>query len=153
MNARGPLDELSFHVSRVYFNYKLLLERTLRFQGLDGRVKSGMGNILFALFERDGVIVRDLAERTRLSYPTITVMLKEMRANGLVSLRRDREDRRSVRVRLTATGRRIEPRCRRALARLNRVLERGLTRREVAASRRMLGIMVANMRKDEEDGR
>jgi DNA-binding MarR family transcriptional regulator len=148
----APLEELSFWIGRAYYNYKLLLERTLRGLGLDRHVSPGMGHILFTLFEEDGCILRDIAAKTRLSSPTITVMLRRMEKAGLVEMRRDEQDGRAVRVRLSALGHSIETRCWRALARLNAVLGRGLASREIELAKRTLARMVENMRKDEDSG-
>lgn len=143
------LEELSFYIGRAYYNYKLLLERTLRDLGLDRLVSPGMGHLLFALFDEDDCIIRDLAERTRLSFPTLTQMLRKMEASGLVRTRRDPEDGRAVRVRLTPLGRSIEPRCRKVLVRLNAVLESGLSRKDVVRSKKALARMIENMRRNE----
>lgn len=144
-----PLEELSFYIGRAYYNYKLLLERTLRDLGLDRLVSPGMGHLLFALFEQDDCIIRDLAEKTKLSFPTLTVMLRKMERSGLIRARRDPEDGRAVRIRLTPLGRAIRPRCRKVLARLNSVLESGLSKKDVVRARRSLARMIENMRRDE----
>jgi len=149
-SAPAALDELWSYVGRAYYNYKLLLERTLRDRGLEGTVRPGMGHILFTLFEGDGCILRDIAEKTRLSFPTITVVLQRMKAAGLVEMKRDPDDGRAVRVRLTPLGRSIEPRCWQVVKHLKEVLERGLSRREVTLAKRALARMVENMREDEE---
>lgn len=146
----GALDELFFHIGRAYFNYKLLLERTLRALGLDGVVSPGMGHLLFTLFEEDDCIIRELVEKTRLSFPTITMMLRKMEKAGLVTATRDPDDGRSVRIRLTPLGRSIEGRCWKVVERLHAVVEAGLTPREAAAAKRALARMVENMREDEE---
>jgi DNA-binding MarR family transcriptional regulator len=143
------LEELSFYIGRAYYNYKLLLERTLRDLGLDRLVSPGMGHLLFALFDEDDCIIRDLAEKTKLSFPTLTVMLRKMERSGLVKSRRDPEDGRAVRIRLTPLGRSIEPRCRKVLGRLNAVLESGLSKSDVMRARRSLARMIENMRRDE----
>ena len=145
------LEELSFYIGRAYYNYKLLLERTLRGLGLDRLVSPGMGHLLFALFEEDDCIIRDLAEKTKLSFPTLTQMLRKMETSGLVRSRRDPDDGRAVRIRLTPLGRSIEPRCRKVLARLNSVLEAGLSRKDVVRSKKALARMIENMRRDEGD--
>jgi len=148
--AASGLERLSFSIGRVYYNYKLLLERTLRGLGLDRHVSAGMGHILFALFEEDDCIIREIARKTQLSFPTVTVMLRRMEGEGLVELRRDPDDGRAVRVTLSALGRSIEARCWKALDRLKAVLEKGMTRKEVDAAQRALARMVENMREDEE---
>jgi DNA-binding MarR family transcriptional regulator len=144
------LEELSFYIGRAYYNYKLLLERTLRGLGLERLVSPGMGHLLFALFEEDDCIIRDLAEQTKLSLPTLTVMLRKMEAAGLVRSRRDPDDGRAVRIRLTPLGRSIQPRCEKVLARLNSVLGTGLAKKDVTRAKTSLARMIENMRRDEE---
>ncbi len=149
--VRAPaLDELFFHVGRAYYNYKLLLERTLREMELDRLVSPGMGHLLFSLFEEDGCIIRDLVAKTRLSFPTITMMLRKMERSGLVTSRRDPEDGRSVRIRLTPLGRSIEGRCWKVVRRIHDVIEAGLSPREAAVAKKALARMVENMRENEE---
>ena len=140
-------DELFFHVGRAYFHYRLLLERTLRDLRLDRHVSPGMGHLLFPLFEEDGCRVGDLVEKSRLSFPTVTAMLGKMERAGLVARRRDPDDARAVRIRLTRRGRSIESRCRRAAARIHAVVERGLGGRAVGVAKRALARMVENMRR------
>lgn len=140
------LEELFFHVSRAYFNYKILLERLLAEHELDRHLRPGMGHILFTLFESDGVIIKEIARRTRLSFPTITVLLQRMERAGVVERRRDPEDGRSVRVRLTPLGRSLEPRCRSVVRRLKEVVEADLSEGEVRVVKRALSVMIESMR-------
>lgn len=149
-DAGAALEELSFCIGRAYYNYKLLLERTLKDLGLDRHVSPGMGHLLFALFEEDDCIIRGLAEKTRLSLPTLTLMLRKMEKAGLLRSRRDPDDGRAVRIRLTPLGRSLEPRCREVLRRLNAVLGSGLTRKDVTRAKKSLARMIENMRRDEE---
>src|SRR5450432_3856858 len=58
--------------------------------------------VLLALWERDGVAVRALAERLRLDYGTLSPLLKRLQAAGLITRERRAEDERSVSVALTA---------------------------------------------------
>jgi DNA-binding MarR family transcriptional regulator len=153
IQAKAPsaaLEEVWSYIGRAYYNYRLLLERTLRELGLDRHVSPGMGHILFTLFAQDDCIIREIAEKTRLSFPTITVVLRRMEKAGLVAMRRDPDDGRAVRVTLTGLGRSIEPRCWKAVDRLNGVLEEGLSPREVAGAKRALARMIENMRRDEK---
>lgn len=148
--AREPaLEELFFGVSRAYYNYKILLERLLEEYGLDRHVRPGMGHILFTLFEEEDLIMREIARRTRLSFPTITVLLQQMEKAGVVERRPDPKDGRSVRVRLTPLGRSLEPRCRNVVRQLKAVVESGLSDSEVRTVKRALGVMVESMRQAE----
>lgn len=148
-SASPALDELWSHIGRAYHNYKLLLERTLRRFGLERHVRAGMGHVLFTLFEKDDCIIRDITEATELSFPTITVTLQKMKKAGLVELRRDPNDGRAVRVRLTERGRSIETRCNSVVRHLGQVLERGLSPKEVAVAKQAIRRMVENMREEE----
>jgi DNA-binding MarR family transcriptional regulator len=147
------LDAICFSVARAYYNYIALLERVLAGLGLQRQVAPGMGHVLFALFERDDRVIRELVERTRLAYPTLSAILGRMQAGGLVECRRDDADGRAVRVRLTRPGRSLEPACREAVARLNRVMLAGLEAGEVRAARRLLECMTESMRRDAESVR
>lgn len=53
--AQDALSALSFYIGRAYYNYIGLLSRLL---------KECMGHILFALFERDNLVIKGLAQRT-----------------------------------------------------------------------------------------
>ncbi len=65
--------------------------------------------VMLALFERDdravgACLVRDLGESLGLDSNTLTPLLKRMEQSGLLTRRRDPDDERQVRVRLTAKG-------------------------------------------------
>lgn len=60
---------------------------------------------LIALREADDQTVGQLGDRLFLESSTLTPLLKRLEARGLVTRRRDREDERQVRVRLTPQGR------------------------------------------------
>lgn len=61
--------------------------------------------ILFALLEQDGQNVKDLASRLSLDSPAITGLLDRLEKEDLVERRSDPDDRRALRVYLTARGR------------------------------------------------
>ncbi len=106
------LDDVVFLLGRTYFNYVGLLERILREHRIDEVFAPGMGQILFALYERDDRIIKEISERVGLSQSTLTGMLARMEKNGLIERRRDSSDGRAIRVRLTPQGRELEPKCR-----------------------------------------
>ncbi len=61
--------------------------------------------VLLVLWEEDGPSVKELGARLELDSGTLTPLLKRMESARLVARRRDAEDERVVRVRLTADGR------------------------------------------------
>jgi DNA-binding MarR family transcriptional regulator len=143
------LDEISFWLGRAYYNYVGLLERVLADLGLDDRLRPGMGHALFALFEQDGLRIKDLVERTALSPSTLTGMLDSMERLGVVVRHPDAGDRRVVRVRLTPVGRSLQPRCRAALRRVNGVLGKNLTKTGARRLKANLAALVDAMKGEE----
>jgi len=59
---------------------------------------------MLVLWEKDDIAVKTLGERLHLDSGTLTPLLKKLEASGLIRRERDREDERSVIVRLTEQG-------------------------------------------------
>jgi DNA-binding MarR family transcriptional regulator len=59
---------------------------------------------LLVLWERDDVAVRELGARLALDSGTLTPLLKRLEERRLIARRRDPDDERVVRIRLTAAG-------------------------------------------------
>ncbi len=59
---------------------------------------------MLALWERDGLSVKEMGELLHLDSGTLTPLLKRLEAMGLVRRARDTADERSVRISLTAAG-------------------------------------------------
>lgn len=140
-------DALSFYIGRVYYNYIGLLERRLMDLSLGKYVRPGMGSVLFALFQNDSCIIKDICARVQLSPSTLTALLSKMKRAGLVMLRRDNSDGRAVRVTLTPLGRFLEPKCCALLSGIEATLQEGLSEEEVQNLKRSLSKMIDNIRK------
>jgi DNA-binding MarR family transcriptional regulator len=65
----------------------------------------GMWLYLRALWHEDGLTQSELSRRVRASKPTTLAQLRRMEARGLIRFERRSQDKRLVRVRLTAEGR------------------------------------------------
>ncbi|WP_219834508.1 MarR family winged helix-turn-helix transcriptional regulator [Paenibacillus sp. R14(2021)] len=63
---------------------------------------------LLALWEKDGVPVKELGGRLYLDSGTLTPLLKKLEGSGLIHRERDPQDERSVLVRLTDKGREMK---------------------------------------------
>lgn len=66
--------------------------------------------VLLALWERDGRMVREIAEALFLDAATVTPILKRLEAGGLVTRLRSADDERRLSVRLTEQGRALQAR-------------------------------------------
>ena len=140
------MEDLSFYLGRAYYNYVVYLQNLLRRFKLQDVLQPGMGAILFFLFETDDCIIKDLAERLELAPSTLTALLRRMEKAKVITCRRCAEDGRAVRVKLTARGRGLEPRCRELSAALNVQMVRGFGAGEVQALKQSLAQVVKNIR-------
>jgi DNA-binding MarR family transcriptional regulator len=101
-------DDLPFHLPRVFYAFLGLVERRLLATGLDKHLRPGMPTILFALYEEDDCILKQLKQRVMLAHNTLSTLLRRMEEAGLVKCRPCEEDGRATRVRLTKLGRSLE---------------------------------------------
>ena len=65
---------------------------------------------MLVLWERDGLAVKEIADRLMLESSTLTPLLKRLEAAGLAVRRRSAEDERQVLVELTDAGRALQER-------------------------------------------
>jgi DNA-binding MarR family transcriptional regulator len=140
------LSELVFALSRAYYAYSGRLEIVLAELELDEHVRPGMGHVLFALFEEDDVIIKNLVARTRLAPSSLGRLVLQMEQRGLIVRRKCDLDGRAVRVQLTSLARSLEGRCREALKRLKKTVEAGFEPHELEAARKALEQMIDNLR-------
>ena len=143
--AAGGLEELSFSLGRAYYNYIGVMDRLLAEHELDEYLAPGMGHVLFALYENDDCIIKDIVTRTRLAPSTLTLMLLRMERKGLLERYPDASDGRAMRIRLTELGWSLEPRCRALLRRMRSTLQAGMKADEVATLKRLLGRTTENL--------
>lgn len=119
---------------------ELLLER-FRAAGFP-EVRPSYGSVLLPLLEQDGLRIGEIGRRARLSKPSMTALVSQCEADGLVRRERDPADGRAFRVVLTARGQRFGGVAREVLGELDRLLEDRLGRADVDALERGLkGVM------------
>jgi MarR family transcriptional regulator for hemolysin len=93
---------------------------------------------------------RELAEAVGVTEATLTHHLNAMETSGLLTRRRDRENRRIHVVELTDAGETAFLRLRDAAVAFDRRLRRGVSADELAMLERVLGRLAANAAKDEQ---
>ena len=142
----AALQEVFFCISRAFYAYIACLEEALARNRLAEHVRPGMGHILFALFDEDDVIIKNLVQRTELSPSALTRILAEMERRDLITRQRDKNDGRATRVRLTRLGKSLKGRCNQTLADVHRITCGDLPDRDIDAVTRGLTQMIANMR-------
>ncbi len=126
LTKTDDLDELPRRIARMWVVWKNALDANYSAEELDGVAPSGSGLILFALFERDGWTVGELAQRSKVTHVAVLHLIQRMEAARLVKRKQCPQDGRATRVWLTELGRGLEPRMRalheRNIGTLTRVL-------------------------------
>ena len=121
--------EGGFLVSKVHQLSGRIFNRLLREHGIE--FNSAQGRILFVLWQGDGIPIKELSERTRLSKSTLTSMLDRLEASGHITREPSAEDRRAVLVRLTEENRRQRGRYDRVSEEMTDLFYEGFTPYEV----------------------
>jgi DNA-binding MarR family transcriptional regulator len=143
------LEGVSFYLGRAYYRYVALVDSALREVGVADRVRPGMGHVLFALFEKDDRVIKEIVERADVSPSTLTGIIRQMVRHGLIERRTDEEDGRAVRLRLTPLAKSLEKKLRRAQVRVHKIMCADLTSAELLAVKRALSRMTTAMRQHE----
>jgi DNA-binding MarR family transcriptional regulator len=111
-------------------------------------VQLGHWTFLRVLWERDGITKRELSVEAGVMEPTTNGALRAMEALGYVKLERRPENRKNIYVHLTPSGRRLQRTLVPLAEDVNGVALAGLSREEIAATRRALLLMIDNLTGD-----
>ena len=115
----APPIELVRRLCRTWEALQPVIARSLAAEGLNNRVQPGMGLVLFALYEQDGQVLRDIARRGQVSHVAVVQLVRRLEQAGFVRRKDCPDDGRATRIWLTPTGRLIEARIQ-AVSRRNR---------------------------------
>src|SRR5215218_11189616 len=112
------LDNLGFLLAKASQRFNERLAGRFAEHGFT-EVRHAYGSVLMPLFEQDGLRVGEIGAQARLSKQSMTRLVRDCEAAGLVRRRRDDRDGRAFRVELTARGRRLRALAERVLAELD----------------------------------
>jgi MarR family transcriptional regulator, organic hydroperoxide resistance regulator len=121
--------------------FQRLLERRIAPYG----VTRGQWYFLRVLWTADGLSQRELSARVGMMEPTTVVALRGMERSGLIRRLRGDDDRRKVRVFLTAKAKHLRTELLAVARRITEQAEQGVAARDVAAFRRIITRMTANL--------
>lgn len=126
---------------------KLLSEHGIsEFNGAQGR-------ILFVLWEKDDISIRELSEKTGLAKTTLTSMLDRLEKSGHVIRAFDPSDRRTVRIQLTENTRSLREKYDEVSAKMSEIFYGGFTNEEILTFENYLGKVLENLiKKENENG-
>lgn len=121
--------------------FQRLLERRIAGYG----VTRGQWYFLRVLWMTDGLSQRELSARVGMMEPTTVIALRSMAKSGLIQRLRSDDDRRKVRVLLTAKAKRLRNELLGVARTITEEAEQGIAGRDLAAFRRVIARMTANL--------
>jgi MarR family transcriptional regulator, organic hydroperoxide resistance regulator len=121
--------------------FQRLLERRIAPYG----VSRGQWYFLRVLWNADGLSQRELSARVGMMEPTTVIALRSMEGAGLIRRVRGDDDRRKVRVFLTAKAKRLRNELLGVARGITAEAEQGIALRDLALFRRALTRMTANL--------
>ncbi len=121
--------------------FQRLLERRIAAYG----VARGQWYFLRVLWIHDGLSQRELSARVGMMEPTTVIALRGMEKAGLVHRVRSDDDRRKVRVLLTAKAKRLRNELLGVARTITDEAEEGIAVRDLATFRRVIARMTANL--------
>lgn len=83
-----------------------LFERMLTAEGIE--INTAQGRIMFALWQKDGVPINELARKTQLKKSTLTSMLDRLVTMGYIKRQRSEKDRRIILIQRTQKDKNME---------------------------------------------
>lgn len=133
--ARQRLDEsLGFLIAEAERASKRVLFARIAKHG----IRRGGWFVLRALWENEGMTQRELAQRLGLMETSVLEMVRAMESDGLVTRTRDTEDKRKVRIHLSAQGRALEPQLMQVAQTVNEQMVQDLTQAEAVLLKLLL---------------
>jgi MarR family transcriptional regulator, organic hydroperoxide resistance regulator len=125
--------------------FQRLLERRIAAYG----VTRGQWYFLRVLWTNDGLSQRELSARVGMMEPTTVIALRSMEKSGLIHRVRSGDDRRKVRVLLTAKAKRLRGQLLAVARTITGQAEAGIAARDLASFRRVIARMTANLDRTE----
>src|ERR1700729_89644 len=129
-----PQTSSGYLVRDAHRAFQRLLERRIASYG----VARGQWYFLRVLWNADGLSQRELSARVGMMEPTTVIALRGMEASGLIRRVRGDDDRRKVRVFLTAKAKRLRNELLTVARGITAEAEHGITARELTTFRRVI---------------
>jgi len=123
--------------------------RALQMRLAEHAVSYGHWTYLRILWANEGLTQRQLSAQAGVSEPTTVSALRAMERRGYITRRQNPENRREIHVALTAAGRALKGKLVPLAEETNVVGLRGIASADVAATRRTLLALIANLAADE----
>lgn len=96
----------------------------------DVELNSAQGRIMFALWQKDGVSINELAKKTQLKKSTLTSMLDRLERMGYIRRQRSKKDRRKILIKRTEKDRTMEKKYVEVSEEMTRLFYKGFSKSE-----------------------
>ena len=141
VNEFPPRLSSGYMVRDAHRAFQRLLERRIAAYG----VTRGQWYFLRVLWNADGLSQRELSARVGMMEPTTAIALRSMERSRLIRRFRGDDDRRKVRVFLTAKAKRLRDELLAVARGITEDAEHGVGTRDLACFRRVITRMTANL--------
>ena len=142
-----PLHSIGY-LTRINFRaFSRVLEKLTLAHG----VSAGQWRFLRVLWDQDGISQRELAERTGTTEATTVRSVTGLLDSGLITRTRVKEDRRRMRITLTAKGRKLRDALLPMAIEVNERALQGISKKDVETTRRVLLRTYTNLTSEGED--
>lgn len=132
-----------FLISKIKNLSGRIFARMLR--QFDVEINPAQGRIMFALWQRDGIPIQELAKRTSLGKSTLTSMLDRLEQIGYVARQRSETDRRTILIHRTAKDRELQETYERVSDEMSAIYYKGFSDREIRAFENSLERILKNL--------
>ncbi len=124
-----PLKSYGYQVRATHRAFDRQLQRHIG----KHKITNGFWYVLRALWRRENMSQRELADEINLTESSTVILLDNMQRAGLIRRKRDVEDRRRIRIQLTPKARRLEDKLLPYAAEINAIATEGISKRDLAA--------------------
>lgn len=139
-----------FLISKIKQIQGRVFEKLLDEHGIS-EFNGAQGRILFVLWEKDGITVSELSQKTGLAKTTLTSMLDRLEEMGHIQRTSSPTDRRALKIVLTPEARMLEDKYNSVSDEINDIFYGGFNDEEILAFETYLGKVLKNLLKKENN--
>ena len=122
--------EGGFLIAKIHQITNRMFTQMLKNYGI-GELNSGQGRILFALWQKDDIPIRELSVKTQLTKSTLTTMLKRLETAGFLTRNSDEDDERITNVKLSEKSKKLQKKYVEVSKKMTEVFYRTLTEEDI----------------------
>lgn len=124
------LREGGFLIAKIHHLSGRILAKKIKEYELE-EINPAQGRILFALWQKDGISIQELAKKTSLKKSTLTSMLDRLEEIGHLIRTPSKEDRRKIIVKLAEKDKNLQNAYMQISKEMTELFYKGLTKKEI----------------------